>query len=127
MDIYDFVCKNDVDFAAHLPNKELISDIEKVLEIKFGEQLKNYLLEYGYLGFESVEFYGVNSKQGLSSDLVKQTIYLHKYFVDTSDYIAIENCGEGDYALVDSQDRVYIFQTEDNKLTMLDKTLFEYR
>ena len=73
MDIYDFVCKNDVDFAAHLPNKELISDIEKVLEIKFGEQLKNYLLEYGYLGFESVEFYGVNSKQGLSSDLVKQT------------------------------------------------------
>lgn len=89
-------------------------------------KLKNYLLEYGYLGFESVEFYGVNSKQGLSSDLVKQTIYLHKYFVDTSDYIAIENYGEGDYALVDSQDRVYIFQTEDNKLTMLDKTLFEY-
>lgn len=50
MDIYDFVCKNDVDFAAHLPNKELISDIEKALEIKFGEQTQELFVRIWLFG-----------------------------------------------------------------------------
>ena len=126
MDIFDFVCKHDVDFAAQLPNTDLIDKVELAIGVKIGNQLKQYLLEYGYLGFESIEFYGVNSKQGLSSDLVKQTIYLHKYYSNTKDYIALENCGEGDYAMVDSFDNVYIYQTEDNKLKITNKSLFDY-
>ena len=77
MDIFDFVCKHDVDFAAYLPSKGLVNQIENTIGVKIGDQLKQYLLEYGYLGFESIEFYGANEKQGLSSDIVKQTIYLH--------------------------------------------------
>ena len=126
MDIFDFVCKHDVDFAAYLPSKGLVNQIENTIGVKIGDQLKQYLLEYGYLGFESIEFYGANEKQGLSSDIVKQTIYLHNYYSITNDYIAFENCGVGDYALVDSFDRVYIYQTEDNKLTITNKTLFKY-
>lgn len=126
MTISDFVCNHDVDFAADSPNTDLVNKAELVIGVKIGKQLNQYLLEYGYLGFESVEFYGVNAKQGLSSDLVTQTIYLHKYYADTRDYIALENCGEGDYALVDSFDRVYIFQTETCKLINTGETLFEY-
>lgn len=126
MDIHDFICKNDVDFAAHLINRTDLELAENELEIRFGPQLSEYLLDYGYLGFESVEFYGMNSRQGLKSDMITQTHYLHKYYVATNPYVAFENCGEGNYILVDSEDNVFYFISETNKLVQTDRKLFDY-
>ena len=91
-----------------------------------GDELTEYLLKYGYLGFENVELYGMNARQGLNSDLVTQTQYMHKYYPDTSSLIAIENQGEADYYLVDSDDNVYEYDTNIKQLRKTDLKLFEY-
>jgi len=126
MDINEFICKNDVDFAAHLIKKTDLPLVEDELGVKIGPQLSEYLLDYGYLGFESVEFYGMNARQGMKSDMVTQTLYLHKYYATTTSFVAIENYGEGDYILVDSEDNVYRFVSEENTLTKVGRKLFDY-
>ena len=126
MDIYEFICKNDVDFAAHLVKQADLKEAEKALKVKFGPQMTEYLTEYGYLGYESIEFYGMNSRQGMLSDMIQQTQYLHQYFAATAGYIAFENDGEGDYVLIDSADQVYRYCSEENTLTACDERLFDY-
>lgn len=126
MDINEFICKNDVDFATHLIKKVDLKRAEDELEIRFGPQLSEYLLDYGYLGFESIEFYGMNSRQGLNSDMITQTRYLHKYYTATVPYVAFENYGEGDYMLVDSEDNVFGFISEENRLVETGKKLFDH-
>ena len=73
-----------------------------------------------------VEFFGMNPRQGLKSDLIEQTLYMHKYFPATSDLIAIDNQGEGDYYLVDSEDVVYEYDTSLKQLRKTALKLFEY-
>ena len=53
---------------------------EKILNVKFGAQLVCYLINFGYIGFKSAEFYGINSVQKEKSDLIIQTKYLNEYF-----------------------------------------------
>ena len=77
--------------------------------VQIGKELADYILQYGYLAFEYSELYGINSRQFLESDMVKQTIYLHSYYPETREYIAIENHGEGDYYIVDKNDYIYEF------------------
>ena len=126
MDIHAFICKNNVDFAAHLISKADLELAENDLENKFGPQLSEYLLDYGYLGFESVEFYGMNSRQGLKSDIITQTHSLHQYYPATGPYVAFENYGEGDYMLVDSEDHIFRFISEESKVIKTDWQLFDY-
>ena len=68
----------------------------------------------------------MNSRQGLESDMVKQTRYLHKYFPATFAYVALENQGEGDYYLVNSNDEVYEYFSEQGQLLKTGLTLFDY-
>lgn len=126
MDIHEFICKNDVDFAAHLISKTDLKLAEQELKLRFGPQLCEYLLSYGYLGFESAELYGMNARQGLKSDMIRQTQYLHKYYPATADCIAVEHYGEGSYILVDSQDNVFRFVSEGNNMTNTGEKLFDY-
>ena len=126
MDIKEFIANNDVDRSNDIINVSMIGQAEKAVGVHFGEELTEYLLKYGYLGFEYVEFFGMNPRQGLKSDLIEQTLYMHKYFPATSDLIAIENQGEGDYYLVDSEDVVYEYDTSLKQLSKTDLKLFEY-
>ena len=126
INIQKFISNNNVDYATNLINETDINLYERKIGICFGDQLIQYLLKYGYLGFEYIEFYGINSKQGYNSDMVKQTLYLHKYYEATKPYIAFENCGEGDYILVDSEDNVYKYISETNQLSNLGIKLFDY-
>lgn len=126
MNIKDFIANNDVDRSNSTIDVGMLEQAEKAIGVCFGEGLKEYLLEYGYLGYEYVEFFGINSNQGLKSDLVEQSLYIHKYFSATSNLIAIENQGDGDYYLVDSKDAVYEYDTSLKQLRKTGQKLFEH-
>lgn len=126
MSLEQFIEKNEVDKTTNLVDESVIAEAEEQLEVTFGTQLKQYILKYGYLGYEYAELYGMNSNENLKSDLVEQTKYLHKYYPETKNYIAIENQGEGDYYLVDQSDMVFEYDTDMEKMTSIGCTLFEY-
>ena len=121
-----FIEKSNADYAKHLINKEELEQIQSDIAMTFGIQLQEYILAYGYLGFEEVEFYGINSKQMENSDLISQTLYLHKYFDKTAKYIAFENLGEGFYILVDSKDCMFSYSSEEDSLVNLNIDLENY-
>lgn len=115
-------CKKD-----NLILEEDIEKYEKKLNFNFGKELKKYILEYGFLAFKFVEFYGINKKQEFDSDMVKDTLKLSEQFPETKSLIVFENKGDGDYILLDSNDNVYEFDTNlDNGVVALQKKLFEY-
>ncbi len=126
MDIRQFILENSVDQCKALINRETLELAEKQIGLSFGEELTEYLLKYGYLGYEYIELYGINANQGLKSDMVTQTEYLHKYFPLTKSFIALENQGEGDYYIVNGKDEVYEYISEQNKLVETGLSLFEY-
>ena len=126
MDIYKFIQNHDVIHASPLITKADIQLAEKALGMKFGPQLFTYLLDYGFLMFNGVEFFGLNARQGLESDLVKETKYLHQYFPVTVPYIAFEDAGDGAYILVDLEDNVYYFDSEDDSIEDLEQKLNDY-
>lgn len=126
MELKQITEQYDVDYTKNTINQSQISEIENAISVKIGPKLKSYILEYGYLGYEFVELYGVYSNLLLKSDMVTQTQYIHKYFEKTKEYIALENPGEGDYIIVDSSDNVCEYNSETDKLIDLKKDLFEY-
>ena len=126
MSLEQFIEENEVDKTTNLVNESVIAEAEEQLQVTFGTQLKQYILKYGYLGYEYAELYGMNSNENLKSDLVEQTKYLHKYYPETKNYVAIENQGEGDYYLVDQSDMIFEYDTDMGKMTPIGCTLFEY-
>lgn len=127
MDLKQFIEENDVLVSNSLISPSKIKNIENLIKVKIGEQLRTYITTYGYLIFEGIELYGITARQHLGdSDLVKQTLYLHKYFTSTKGYIALENQGDGDYYLVDSQDNIWELISEQNKLKSTGLKLFDY-
>ena len=123
----EFIAKNDVEFSADPISADELEAVQKEMGLAFGEQLKHYLVNYGYCVLGSAELYGINARQGLESDMVKQTRYLHEYFPLTDPLVAVENQGDGDYFLVDGNDRVFEFISEiDDALTDTGLDLFEY-
>lgn len=126
MKLERFIDSNDVTYTTRLVDKCVIKEAEDKIGIKFGKQLREYILKYGYLSYEFAELYGINSNQNLDSDMVKQTVYLHKYFPETESLIAIENQGEGDYFLVDKDDNIFEYDSDLKELIDLKKKLFDY-
>ena len=101
--------------------------IQQKLGCVFGNQLKSYLLDFGYLAHGCNEMYGVNERQKLESDLVKTTEMLHTDFPVCKGLVAVDNQGDGDYILCDSEDMVYEFIPSDkNEIIPLGKNLQEY-
>ncbi len=80
----------------------------KELDISFGTELKRYILDYGYIIYGEVSFYGIGKVDPLSSSLVAQTKYFNKNYPATRGKFVIEDCG-GSYALVAPDDEVYLF------------------
>ena len=125
-DLEKFVKNNIVDYSDKTIDRSKIEYYEGKIDLKMGEQLIEYITKYGYLGYKHIEFYGVNSKQELNSDLIKQTIYLHEYYDITKQYIAIEHVSDNIYATVDSNDNVYICELETRNIKETNLKLFEY-
>lgn len=121
-----FIQSHDVDFSKTPANDTIVKNAESKLGVKFGPQLYKYLTQYGYLGYEHVEFHGITKQQGLNSDMVKDTLKVHKLSSDTKNMVVIENQGEGDYFLVDSKDKVYEFDINMGKVVPTKYSLFRY-
>lgn len=126
MNLEIFVSQHNVDYSDSPVDVPTLEQAEKTIGVNFGEELTEYLLKYGYLGYEYVELYGMNARQGLESDLVTQSLYVHKYFPVTSKLIAVENQGEGDYYLIDSEDNIYEYDTSLKQLRKAGIKFFEY-
>lgn len=126
MTLAEFIKNNDVDYSFNRISEDKIFDIEKKVDVPFGEQLKQYIVEYGYLGYKHIELFGVNNHQGLNSDMVRKTLYLHEKYEETKELIAVEDQGDGDYYLVDSFDLVYRFVEANNELVPKGIDFFEY-
>ncbi len=114
-----------------MPSSRLVSEqdiqaAEKLIGVLFGEQLRQYILTYGYLGYKSVQFYGMNSELALESNMIIQTQYLHQYFPKTSNNIVFESCGDGCYCIVDSNDNVLLYDTESDQITPFHEKIFDY-
>lgn len=126
MTIEAFLLENEVDRGKDPVDVGTLEAAERIVNVKFGEALTEYLLRYGYLAYESVELYGMNARLGLDSNLVKQTLYLHKYFPKTKGCVALENRGEGDYYVVNGEDEVLEYDTGLKELIPTNLTLFAY-
>lgn len=116
----------EVEYCEDRVEAEFVPKIEEMLSMTLGAFLVEYILQYGYLIYGSVELYGITKRQGLDSDMIKQTNYLHKYFDKTRNFIAIENVGEGDYYLVDSADNVFEYDSELDELIDAKMKLEDY-
>lgn len=122
----NFVKANHCEHAENLVSEDLLELAQEQIGLKFGSQLKEYLLKYGYLGYQWVELYGMNYDQELDTDLLEQTLYLHKYFALSKSLIALEFLGDNRYALVDSNDSVYICDFNRNSIENQNMKLFDY-
>lgn len=122
----EFIKNNDCDFTNNLITEEMLKDFEKEIGIEFGPELKTYITKYGYLGFESVEFYGINSNQKNNSDLITQTKYLHENNEISKQYIAIRKESDSIYILIDPNDNIYKLNILDSLIKNLDIKLFDY-
>lgn len=125
-DLDKFIKEKGVEFTKNLINMENINEAQNYLGITFGSELKEYILEYGYLAYEYAELYGINSIQLMESDMIRETKRLHELFPKTANLIIIENQGDGDYYLVDSNDNVYEYISDIDELTDVKMSLFDY-
>lgn len=126
MNFEKFAAEHDLERSKSCIQKSQVGEFEMAMGIVFGEELTKYVIEYGYLAYEFIELYGINSVQMLDSDMVKQTLYLHKYFPKTENLIALENQGDGDYYLVDTHDCVFEYISETDSLTNTGLSLFQF-
>lgn len=122
----DFLKNKEFDSTINLVSNEFINNVQSITNIKFGVQLREYILKYGYIGYKFLELYGINSKQGMNSDLIKQTLYLHQYFERTKQYYALANEGDGEYILINSEDKIFSFDSDTNEIISLDIKFEDY-
>lgn len=126
MKLNDFIKSNDVEMASKCIASSDINKIESKLSFQFGPELKNYIKQYGYLAYKHVEFMGITSALMERSDMVKQTLWLHSKYPETSNYILLESQGDGFYIIVDKKDNVYEFDDHTGKITFTKKSLNDY-
>lgn len=126
MKLSEYVLNNNIERTQNLVDKNFVKQAETLMQVSVGEQLADYLTNYGYLANGCVEFYGINSVQQLKSDMITETLYLHKYHPKTINLIAFECFGEDAYSLVSSDDLIYIYYADTDELQSTGIKLNDY-
>ena len=110
--LQEFTDHNKIDCTPHTIREISVPAFEREIGVNFGQQLKTYILKYGFLAYSYISFYGINSLRGFHSDMVLTSKSLHNRHLELSNLIAFEDQGDGDYYLVDRNDHVYRFLEE---------------
>lgn len=118
--------ENNFDCTKNLVEENFVEACENELNVKFGKQLKYYILNFGYMAKNYIEFLGINSKQEFKSDMIVYTKNLHKDFNITKNYVVFNNPSDSIYILVDKSDNMYKFDSVEEQLTPLNITLVKY-
>ena len=126
MKMKDILLKYDIDYSVSRIDAEEIKKYEALMGTEFGVQLREYIVNYGYIGYKHIEMYGINAAQGESSDMIKTTIALRKKDSQLNDLIVIENQGDGEYYFVDSKDQVYRYFQGSKELSKISVDMESY-
>lgn len=105
---------------------DLINAASQILNVRFGVELRWYLMRYGYLANADAEFYGLDFKNGLESDLITATRILRNSAPWTDGYVAVYHVSDSVYAMCDKSDRVYITDLRHPGFTSTGMCLSEY-
>lgn len=112
----EFVEKHNVEFSSDRVDKAFLYEVKKKLGVAISRQLKDYLLNYGYLAYQHLEFLGINSKQLWESDMITTSVKLHQKYDVTQGLLAIKKDDGEVYHLVDGLGFVYSFVPSENRL-----------
>lgn len=123
--LQDFI-KTHPGQAVSARSKPDINRVDKILgDLGFhgAGELERYLVNYGWLGYKSVAFLGAD---GDVSDMREATLLLRRSFPMASGYAALEDMGDGAWALCDGHGRVFRFLSGNMRLEDLHMQLEEY-
>lgn len=126
MKLKDIIGERAIDMSPSPISVEEIEEFEALLEVKTGPQLREYLTDYGYIGYQNIEMFGINSKIGARSSMIRVTRIVHETFPKTIGMIALEDICDGEFYLIDSNDRMYRYIDYKDELTDIDLSLFSY-
>lgn len=126
MELKDYLPLRKLESASRKIREGSIPFYESHFGMKFGEQLRYYLLNFGYLAYRNVELLGINKDQNLESDMVVVTDNVRKHCRDFKPFVVIENQGDGDYYLVDEDDKVWRFLLDHSEITFTGMDLNDY-
>lgn len=126
MELKEFINNNDVDYTKNVVDSSFIEEIEHIFDFKIGPQLKDYILNYGYLGYKHIELFGINSEQKYKSDMIEVSNSIHHRFSQTSKFLAIGGDGEVGYFLVDGNDQVYELNPVNGNIEPLNMSMYDY-
>lgn len=106
----EYIKRNNVEkcIPTAIPSQELVSTAENQLNFKFGQQMRHYLLQYGCLSFGYVEFEGISSLNKLESGIIFETESAKDIDTRLDGCVVIRYIEDLGYALVDSEDNVYL-------------------
>lgn len=111
---------DDIEYTKNLITENDIQKLEEITESRFGEELKFYILNYGYIALNNIEFFGVNSKQMEKSDMIRTTTEIHLNFDLTKNLVALIKSTDDIYYLVDEFDNVFRFDSYINTIKPLN-------
>lgn len=126
MDLIDYLPTRDIEFAKHRIKEGSLNTYEKLINCTFGDQVKRYLLDLGFVNYRTVEIYGITADLGGDSDMIKTTKRLQKSFPVLNGLIAVENQGDGDYYLVDQNDQMHRFLIATKEVIDLHMSFEDY-
>jgi hypothetical protein len=90
---------------------DALSEIENIYNLKIGNQLKYYLLNYGSITYKSMELYGLGfNDDDYYLNIATRTKFLNESFGLPEGYFVVENMGDGAYIVVDINDDIFLFE-----------------
>lgn len=115
--------KSEIEGPETVPDLFAVRGMLAPLDFANARELERYLATYGWLGYKSVEFYGMGDG---FSDMSDETVKLRAAWPITNGYAALEGLGGGAWALCDGHGRVFRFDVDTRSLTDLHMQLEAY-
>lgn len=115
--------RSEIDGPKAVPDLFAARGMLASLEFFSAKELERYLTTYGWLGYKSVEFYGMGDG---FFDMSDETVKLRDAWPMTNGYASLESLGDGAWALCDGHGRVFRFLSESMRLEDLHMQLEEY-